>query len=678
MAKDLLLEIGLEEMPANVVTSSQKQLEEKVRVFLEAHYLTFETIRSFATPRRLAVLVTQVSDRQKDRQVEAKGPAKKIALDADGNWTKAAAGFAKGQGLSVDALTFKAVNGVDYVYVVRDIQGKPAQEVLQGLREVITQLTFPVTMRWADYDLAFIRPIHWLVALFGEEVIPFTLLDIQTDRRSFGHRFLGDAVTITHPLTYETQLKEQYVIADALQRKEMIRAQVQTLADQHHWTVTLDEDLLEEVNHLVEYPTAFAGHFDETYLSIPKEVLIASMKEHQRYFDVQDATGALCNHFIAVRNGDHVHLENVIFGNEKVLTARLEDAAFFYKEDKKLTIDMCVEKLKQVTFHDKIGTMYEKMQRVGVIAQCIGQAIGLSEPDMQALKRAAAIYKFDLVTNMVGEFPELQGVMGEKYAQLQGEEPAVATAIREHYLPTSSEGALPQTSVGTVLAVADKLDSLVRFFAVDLIPTGSNDPYALRRQALGIIRMIANQDWSLHWGAFLADIQVEQEVSATVWQFMLGRLRQLLSAQGIRQDVIEAVATSEQDDLVAMFAAANELQAHLSEATLKPTIEALTRVLNLAKKAPTNRALIDPALFENEAENALHQAIDVLEEQSATATAAEIYQAFLALQPLIVAYFDQTMVMTEDDARRQNRLAEMHRLAQQILSFANTTQLLVK
>ena len=354
--------------------------------------------------------------------------------------------------------------------------GKPAKEVLTGLAEVVKSLTFPVTMHWADFDFEYIRPIHWIVALLDDEVIPFEVLDVKTDRRSRGHRFLGEDVTFAHAKEYEEKLQEQFVIAAPQKRQQMIVEQAEELAQKNNWVIDLDATLLEEVNNLVEYPTVFAGDFEEKYLSVPEEVLVTSMKEHQRYFEVRNEEGLLLPHFISARNGDHVKLDNVIRGNQKVLTARLEDAEFFYNEDKKTSIDQYVEKLKSVTFHEKIGSIYEKMQRVQVIARILGESVGLSTEELADLQRAAEIYKFDLVTNMVGEFPELQGIMGEKYARLNGEKPAVARAIKEHYMPTSSEGELPESAIGAVLAIADKLDSIFSFFTVGMIPSGSNDP----------------------------------------------------------------------------------------------------------------------------------------------------------------------------------------------------------
>lgn len=694
MAKDLLLEIGLEEMPAHVVTPSRIQLEEKVIKFLDEHHLDYETVQSFATPRRLAVKVTAIPEKQADVEEEVKGPAKKIALDAEGNWSKAAQGFVRGQGVTTEDIVFKELNGVEYVYVTKFTKGQSAKEVLTKLNDVITSLTFPVTMHWANYDFEYIRPIHWIVALLDDEVIPFKVLDVTTGQTSRGHRFLGDDVTFQHANEYEAKLKEQFVVVQPNERKQMIVDQANALAAEKNWQLALDEELLEEVTNLVEYPTAFVGSFDEKYLSVPDEVLVTSMKEHQRYFEVRNDQGLLMPYFIAVRNGDNVHLENVIKGNEKVLIARLEDAEFFYNEDKKLTIEACVEKLKNVTFHEKIGSIYEKMQRVALIAQIIGRKVGLSEEELEDLKRASEIYKFDLVTNMVGEFPELQGIMGEKYALLQGEKPAVATAIREHYLPTSSEGELPETAIGAVLALADKLDSVFSFFSVGMIPTGSNDPYALRRQTYGVIRIIEDKGWTFPLVQLQTEVDeaVNQDVEkygvllnegqAEVVEFVKARLRQLLMTKNVRHDIIDAVVSAEQADLSKLFASANILKSRFEDQDFKPSMEALTRVINLAKKGQEllgdTEEGIDPSLFENKAEKELYQAVNDLSEAFATRTIAENYEALVNLRPLIDAYFNETMVMVEDEKVKQNRLKQLMQIAKMALSIASLDLLIVK
>lgn len=694
MAKDLLLEIGLEEMPAHVVTPSRIQLEEKVIKFLNEHHLDYETVQSFATPRRLAVKVTAIPEKQADVEEEVKGPAKKIALDAEGNWSKAAQGFVRGQGVTTEDIVFKELNGVEYVYVTKFTKGQSAKEVLTKLNDVITSLTFPVTMHWANYDFEYIRPIHWIVALLDDEVIPFKVLDVTTGQTSRGHRFLGDDVTFQHANEYEAKLKEQFVVVQPNERKQMIVDQANALAAEKNWQLALDEELLEEVTNLVEYPTAFVGSFDEKYLSVPDEVLVTSMKEHQRYFEVRNDQGLLMPHFIAVRNGDNVHLENVIKGNEKVLIARLEDAEFFYNEDKKLTIEACVEKLKNVTFHEKIGSIYEKMQRVALIAQIIGRKVGLSEEELEDLKRASEIYKFDLITNMVGEFPELQGIMGEKYALLQGEKPAVATAIREHYLPTSSEGELPETAIGAVLALADKLDSVFSFFSVGMIPTGSNDPYALRRQTYGVIRIIEDKGWTFPLVQLQTEVDeaVNQDVEkygvllnegqAEVVEFVKARLRQLLMTKNVRHDIIDAVVSAEQADLSKLFASANILKSRFEDQDFKPSMEALTRVINLAKKGQEllgdTEEGIDPSLFENKVEKELYQAVNDLSEAFATRTIAENYEALVNLRPLIDAYFNETMVMVEDEKVKQNRLKQLMQIAKMALSIASLDLLIVK
>ncbi|MBO0448902.1 glycine--tRNA ligase subunit beta [Enterococcus sp. MJM12] len=690
MAKDLLLEIGLEEMPAHVVTQSMKQLEKKVSEFLAHEKLAFSSIKSFSTPRRLAVLISEVAEKQADTEEEVKGPAKKIALDGEGNWSKAAEGFVRGQGLTTEAITFRELKGVEYVYVTKYAKGKPAIEVLAGLKEVITSLSFPVTMHWNKYDFEYIRPIHWIVALLGEEVIPFSILDVETGNTTRGHRFLGDDVTIETANSYEEKLNEQFVIADPLKRKALIVEQINEIATKNDWQVDLDEDLLEEVNNLVEYPTAFVGNFEDRFLSVPEEVLVTSMKEHQRYFDVRNQAGLLLPHFISARNGNAVKLDNVIKGNEKVLTARLEDAEFFYKEDQKLTIDACVEKLKNVTFHEKIGSIYEKMQRVAEIAKIVGKTVGLSQDQLEDLARAAEIYKFDLVTNMVGEFPELQGVMGEKYALLQGEKPAVAKAIREHYLPIASEGELPDSEIGAVLAIADKLDSLLSFFAVGMIPSGSNDPYALRRQTYGIVRIIENKHWAFplvelqeeisaaisldekRYGIKLASSQIE------VVNFVKARLKQFLLTKNLRHDVIDAVINAEQSNLTALFSSAKILRQHLNDPDFKPSMEALTRVINLAKKAEVEDLNVKPELFDNEAEKALFEAVTDLENRFVRQTMAQNYEDLTALRPLIENYFDQTMVMVDDDKVRRNRLTQLNKIAKMALAVASLDALITK
>lgn len=692
MAKNLLLEIGLEEMPAHVVWPSIKQLEEKVSKFLAENSLTFESIETFSTPRRLAIRVTNIPDRQEDVQEEVKGPAKKIALDAEGNWSKAAEGFVRGQGLTTDVITFREVNGVEYVYVTKYIHGKESKEVLTGLLDVVKSMNFPTMMHWGDTMFEYVRPIHWIIALLDEEVIPFELLDVQTGRITEGHRFLGDQVALANPSEYEAKLEEQFVIADAHKRQQMIVNQIEEIAEKNKWVINLDPDLLEEVTNLVEYPTAFVGDFEERFLSVPEEVLVTSMKEHQRYFEIRNQAGMLLPHFISVRNGNSVKLDNVIKGNQKVLAARLEDGEFFFEEDKKLSIEDCVEKLKNVTFHEKIGSMYKKMQRVGLISQVIGKRVGLSEEELTDLKRASEIYKFDLVTNMVNEFPELQGIMGEKYALLKEEKPAVATAIREHYMPISSEGELPKTAIGAVLAIADKIDSVLGFFAVGMIPSGSNDPYALRRQTYGIVRIVEAQGWTFPFTDMQGAIvdAVNEDVldygihfnrdQKEFIEFFKGRIRQRLQIYNVRHDIIDAVLDSHQDDLVQVFKTAQIFDEHLTDEHFKEAMEALTRVINLTKKMEPDVITykVDPKLFENETEEELYVAVKEAEDQFANQSMAENYQTLTNLRPVIERYFNETMIMVEDEKVRDNRLNQLAIITRMTNALASIDKIITK
>ncbi|WP_225047182.1 glycine--tRNA ligase subunit beta [Lacticaseibacillus kribbianus] len=689
MAHNYLLEIGLEDMPAHVVTPSLDQFATKAAKFLKENHLDFAGIEKFATPRRLAILITGLADKQEDVEVDAKGPARKIAQDAEGNWSKAAIGFTRGQGMTVDDITFREVKGVEYVYLHKSIVGKPAAELLPGLIDVVKSLTFPTRMKWGQNDFEYIRPIHWLVSLLDTQVVPMQLLDITAGRRTEGHRFLGEAVDLADATDYVAALEAQKVIVTPAARKAKIAAQIDAIAKATAWTIDLDADLLEEVNNLVEWPTAFAGRFDEKYLAIPEAVLITSMKDNQRYFYARDAQGHMVNAFIGVRNGNSDYLDNVIAGNVKVLTARLEDAAFFYAEDQKKTIADFVARLDTVSFHDKIGSMAAKMARVKTIAGVLADQVSLPEADKAHLLRAAEIYKFDLVSAMVGEFAELQGVMGQEYARLAGEDPAVALAIKEHYQPISAEGELPTSTVGTLLAIADKLDSLMSFFAVDLIPSGSNDPYALRRQAFGIVRMLA-----AHHLAF--DVAAEQQAVAVALQaadqvgtldylknakaltdFMRDRVAQYLSGQAIRHDILDAVAGSATVDVAGMIDAAAILTKHQDDADFKAVMEALGRVVRIADKQPAHVA-IDSALFENSTEKALHDAISAAKAGYGEQPSESDYQALRALTPAITDYFTETMIMADNPAVRANRLSELTGLAAMIHQFGDVTAVIVK
>ena len=687
MSQTVLLEIGLEEMPAKYVRSSSIQLKEKMAAFLEANRIGFDAIEMYATPRRLAVIASGVSDKQADLAEVIKGPAKKIALQADGTWSKAALGFVRGQGLTPEDIFFDELNSVEYVFVKKETNGKASSEVLKELNTVVESLTFPVSMHWGNHHFKYIRPIHWIVALADAEIIPFQVLDVVSGRTTRGHRFLGEDVTLSHAGEYVEKLAEQHVIADQDKRKNMIRAQFQQIEAENGWIIPNDESLLEEVTSLVEYPTAFFGEYDSKYLTLPADVLITSMKDHQRYFEVKDKSGKLLPYFISVRNGNGIFIDNVKKGNEKVLTARLEDGLFFFNEDQRITIAQSVEKLKKVTFHSKIGSIHDKMENTAKIAAHLADLLDLEEDDKTQLLRAASIYKFDLVTNMVSEFTELQGIMGEVYALQQGETAAVATAIREHYLPVSSEGELPETQIGAVLAMADKLDSIISFFLQGMVPTGSNDPYALRRQMIGVIQIIEKYQWSFSLEDLLSALLTEvfaiedaESFDKTMNElavFANGRIQQKLQTYGIRYDIVEAVLQSGEKDVNTLFANAKVLQAHSEEESFKTIMEALARVVNISGN-PDESIPVQKDLLETASEKNLYVQINHLDLALSHGDPEADYTALAAIAPYIEAYFDENMVMVEDVAIRSNRLNTLGNLTLSIMQFADVRKLILK
>ncbi|MET3557918.1 glycyl-tRNA synthetase beta chain [Streptococcus rupicaprae] len=665
MTKTVLIELGLEEIPAYIVTPAMNQLRDKVAHFLTENRLAFETIESFSTPRRLAVRIRGLADQQTDLTEDFKGPAKKIALDADGNFTKAAEGFVRGKGLTTADIRFEEMKGEEYVYVTKNEAGQPAETVLVGIPEVLKSLTFPVSMAWGSNTFKYIRPVHTLTVLVDDVALDMDFLDIPSGRISRGHRFLGKETEIATADSYEADLREQFVIADPAERQSMIVSQIRAIEAAQGVVVDIDEELLSEVLNLVEYPTAFMGSFDAKYLEVPEEVLVTSMKNHQRYFVVRDKSGKLLPNFISVRNGNDQHLENVIKGNEKVLVARLEDGEFFWKEDQKLAIADLVAKLTNVTFHEKIGSLSEHMARTKTIAHYLAAMAELSDEERADLDRAASIYKFDLLTGMVGEFDELQGIMGEKYALLAGETAGVAAAIREHYLPNSAEGELPETKVGAVLALSDKLDTLLSFFSVGLIPSGSNDPYALRRATAGIVRILDKFGWTVPLDKLVAELYALNFDSLTyanqvdVMSFIAARIEKMMDSS-IPKDIREAVLSNSTFVVKDLLAASSAIFQAAKTDGYKSAVESLARVFNLAEKAEAGVSL-SADLFENEAEKALAAAVEDLSlSEDMAANLAKLF----ALSPVIDAFFDNTMVMADDMAVRNNRLALLKTLAE--------------
>ncbi|MDM5211661.1 glycine--tRNA ligase subunit beta [Peribacillus sp. NJ4] len=685
--RDLLLEIGLEELPARFVTASMKQLSDKVQQWLTEKAIDFGTVEAFSTPRRLAILVKDVEESQKDIEEEAKGPAKKIALDSEGNWSKAALGFVRGQGMTSEDIYFKELKGVEYAHVNKFIKGQQTVQLLSELQEIISGMTFPKNMRWANQELRFVRPIKWLIALFGNDVVPFSIADVETGRETKGHRFLGDSSIIEQPDQYEETLKEQFVMADPDKRRQVILDQINGLEQEKGWIIPVDEELLEEVNNLVEYPTVLFGQFEEEFLELPAEVLITSMKEHQRYFPVKDQDGKLLAFFVTVRNGDDRHLDKVSKGNEKVLRARLSDAAFFYKEDQKKGISEALKKLDSIVYHEEIGTLAEKAARVTAVTGALADALNLKAEKEMAL-RTAEIAKFDLVSHMVYEFPELQGYMGEKYALLKGEAKEVAAAINEHYMPRHADDNVPPSVIGAVVSLAEKIDTLASFFAIGVIPTGSQDPYALRRQASGVVQILAEKKWNIPLEELivlgLKGLESKgilkrelEEVKADMFTFFKARVKHLLQEQQIRYDLIDAVLLNEIGYIHSIVERAHVLDAKKDEEGFKESLEALSRVMNIAVKCD-NKVTVDPSAFENDQETALYEKFQkVAMRYTESKDENERFEQLVSLQTEIESYFENTMVMADDAAIRNNRLSLMKEISDLIAGFAAMNKIIL-
>src|SRR5690625_1623999 len=547
MSNSVLFEIGIEELPARFVDDAENQLFEKTNQWLTELRIGFDTVTSFSTPRRLAVLIKGIAAEQTTIQEEVRGPSEQIAKDEQGEWTKAAIGFAKGQGKTTDDIYIKDVKGTAYIFVEKHIEGQKTIELLPSFKKIIESIQFQQNMRWGEGSFKYARPIRWLVALYNHQVIPFQVANVKTGLETFGHRFLGEKIILDNPLEYEAKLEENFVIADPKKREQFIIDGAKQLEKEENFHIEIDADLLTEVRNLVEFPTVFYGTFNEEYLKLPTEVLITSMKEHQRYFPVKTNEGKLLPYFVSVRNGDNYEIQTVVRGNEKVLSARLSDGQFFYEEDQKQTIDFYQEKLTRVVFQEKLGTTHEKVERVIALTKMLSKLLDVDSKTVDKTVRAAEISKFDLMTEMVNKITELQGIMGEKYARLFGEDEVVAKAIREHYLPNQAEGNLPESLPGAIISVADKLDTIVGFISVGLKPTGSQDPYSLRRQATGILSILQARKWEISLESLLSitmnqyGLEENNEIKADLEEFFKLRASYLLKKTGIEQDVIDAV-----------------------------------------------------------------------------------------------------------------------------------------
>lgn len=692
----LLFEIGTEEIPAKFMPGILKQLKELAAAKMQELRIPFEDITVYGTPRRMAFIAGGVAETQADVVVEAKGPSVKIAY-VSGAPSKAAQGFARGQGVDIKDLVVRD----NYVYAVKHLAGQPVVELLPCLlMDILTSLTFPKTMRWADYDFRFVRPIRWMVALFGDQIIPVEICGVKSGKFSMGHRFMQQslkaaaesqgllsaalskvgnkvysalagvkgAVEIPSAGDYKKVMYDNFVMVDQDERRALILQQIKDLAAQNGGEAEINEDLLEEVNYLVEWPTALCGKFEEKFLSLPKECIITPMREHQRYFPVLDEDGNLLNKFITVRNGGSEHLDIVTHGNERVLRARLSDAEFFFNEDRAIKMEDRLEKLKTVSFQEGLGNMYDKSERLVKMAEMLRFAIN-TPVDEEELRRCALLCKTDLVTGMVIEFTELQGVMGREYALLDGEKPEVATGIFEHYLPRFAGDALPATTIGRIVGIGDKLDNICATFSRGLAPTGSQDPYALRRQALGVINILLDANYHISLAKIIAgtlyllDIKPEEtgKLVPQIMEFFKQRLRNFLMDQGIRYDVIDAVfADKRNDDMVDLAVRCKALAAYVEAGNAEPLVQVSVRVSNLCKKIEKEVA-ISGALFKDESENKLHEVVAAVSKEIIPEIVLYDYAAVLKAGEKVIepvnTFFDNVMVMDEDENVKNNRLA---------------------
>ncbi|WP_314797504.1 glycine--tRNA ligase subunit beta [uncultured Selenomonas sp.] len=680
MKRDLLFEIGTEEIPAHVMPHLLEDLAQLAETMLKEHRLSYEKVRTLGTPRRAALIVTGLAERQEDVNTETRGPSVAIAFDADGNPTKAGAGFARGQGVDPSAL----IQRDGYVYASVHESGAATAELLTSLLpDLVRAIPLPNSMRWGDLDFRFIRPIRWFVALYGTEIVPFTLAGVTSGNHSRGHRTLAPAdFVITSAADYEAACEKAYIIVDPERRRAMICEQITETAKACGGTAEITPDLLEEVLYLVEYPTALSGSFEEKYLALPAEAVITPMRDHQRYFPVKAADGSLLPAFITVRNGGKAHLDVVAHGNERVLRARLADAQFFFDEDRKKSLAEHREKLKTVVFQRGLGSMYEKTERLMALTTAIVEEMAAGDTDDAALadaRRAAELSKADLVTGMVTEFTELQGIMGREYALLDGESPAVARAIDEQYMPRFAGDELPQTPLGVALSAADKIDNIVGTFSQGRIPTGSQDPFGLRRQALGLVLMLIEQESTM----LLSDLvdeacdlydleEFRDKMQVYVADFIRLRLKNVLSERGVRYDVQEAVLGDV--DLVAdVPVRAAYVERLLASEGGEALVQSFVRVGNIARSV--TGGTVDPALFKAEEEGALLSAY-----QAAAAARAEGEDTLPAEQTLgraIDTFFDAVMVMDKEARVKENRLSLLKMIDDDLLETADYSKIVL-
>lgn len=675
MAKDLLFEIGAEEIPAGFMPNILGQLKQLAETKLNDAHLPFESIATYGTPRRLALIVKDLADTSAEISERHKGPSASIAYDADGNATKAAIGFARGKGLDVADLVVED----GYIYAETKTAGVPAKDIVTDmLPQLITGLNFPKSMHWGNLDAKFVRPVRWLVALLDEEVIPVEFATVKSGNVTRGHRFLGaDEITIKNASSYVDTLKENFVMVDQDARRELISKQLHDMAASKNASIVWDDDLLEEINYLVEWPTALCGGFEESYLALPDAAIITPMKDHQRYFPLVDQEGKLLPMFLTVRNGSDYSIEVVQAGNERVLRARLDDAKFFFNEDRKKPLIDRQDGLTKIVFQEGLGNLADKTERLLKLGRVFGEECGLHEDAAVVLERATELAKTDLTTGMVTEFTELQGVMGKEYALLDGESPEVAEAIFEQYLPRFAGDVLPQTEAGKVLSIIDKVDNIVATFSRGLIPTGSQDPYALRRQTIGILNILLGSEWNISLRPiFKASMELlnvpaekQDELLDQVEEFFTLRLKNIFLDREVPHHVIDLLLSNNELSVADAEGLVNALLANRIDENVE-LVQAYTRMYNLVKDVEYTGVNSD--LLKEDAEKELFEAASKASEASSAAWEAGDYDAVVAvpatLVPAINKFFEDVMVMDKDEAIKANRL-QLVRLAYSVMAI---------
>ena len=700
---EFLLEIGTEELPYEVIAPALALLKDHVEGLLSEARLSSVSIKTYGTPRRLVLVIEGLATHQAPMVKEAIGPSKAVAFDQAGQPTRAAIGFATGQGVPVESLQVRQTPKGEYLFAVKQDAGRPSKTVLLDvLPQLVSKLSFPKAMKWNEAGVRFARPVRWLVALFAGHVLPVEVAGIKAGNRTYGHRVMGGGKPITvHDFkTYNRGLERNGVLVDPERRRVAIQEQLERLCTQAGVGLNADESLLDQAVYTTEWPWAIVGNFKPEYLSVPSEILMTSMKEHQGFFSVRDRkSGKLAAHFIAVANNQLKDMSLIRAGNERVLAARLADAKFFFDEDRKVKLEARAKKLGGITFHQKLGTMAQKQERVTMLAGVIS---GLVEPQQEGLQqeceRAGALCKADLLTGIVGEFPELQGIMGGEYAKHDGEALAVSHAIREQYLPRSLEGELPKTVAGQVLSLADRLDSLAAFFHVGIVPTGSEDPFALRRHATAIVRIL------LEGAAFRNFGQAVQNAQAIVasagikaapvaggdalqrlLDFVFERVRHYgRTVHGLRDDVMNAVlkvADRQSFDLRDLLERMKALQAMAARAEFDPLIVGFKRAHRLVEKEKWDQMPVEPQRFQHPSEGRLHAAIQEQGRMVSHMQAGRYGQAMdvlVDLKPAIDAFFEAVMVNAEDPAVRSNRLSLLKNVDDFFMSFADFSQIVVQ